>query len=85
MTVKWRKSFTKDINKLSQKQKTAWYKAWLLFRHNAHHIKLRRHKLKGSYEGLESIDVSPNFRALFVENKNYYVFYYLRNHNQLYS
>ena len=85
MTVKWRKSFSKDFNKLGPRQKMAWYKAWLLFKDNTHHPKLRRHKLKGDYEGLESMDVTPDLRALFLETEKGYTFYFIKNHNQLYS
>jgi mRNA-degrading endonuclease YafQ of YafQ-DinJ toxin-antitoxin module len=87
MTVKWRKSFTKDYKKLSKVQKIAWLRAWNCFKYNRRHIKLRRHKLKGKYEGLESIDVTPDLRALFKENedKTGVAFYFIRNHNQLYG
>jgi mRNA-degrading endonuclease YafQ of YafQ-DinJ toxin-antitoxin module len=85
MTVKWRKSFAKDYNKLDQSRKKAWYKAWLIFKDDPNHIKLRRHRLKGKYIGLESIDISPDLRALFVEIGSIYVFYYLRNHSRLYN
>lgn len=85
MTVKWRKSFRKDFNKLTQKQKKAWYKAWLLFRGNPRCDKLRRHKLEGKYKELESIDVMPDLRALFFEEREQYIFYFIKNHNQLYS
>ena len=85
MTVKWRKSFKKDFNKLTHKQKKAWYKTWLLFRYDSRCKKLRRHKLAGKYKGLDSIDVSPDLRALFSVKDNDFVFYFLKNHNQLYS
>jgi len=86
MTVIWRKSFTKDYRKLSQDYKEAWLKAYRLFLYRPHDMKLRRHKLQGKYNGLQSIDVTPDLRALFHETPNsHYTFYYLRNHNQLYS
>jgi len=85
MTVKWRKSFRKDFNQLTQKQKKAWYKTWLLFRADPRCGKLRRHKLAGKYEGLDSIDVMPDLRALFFEEKEQYIFYFIGNHNKLYS
>lgn len=87
MTVKWRKSFTKDYKKLTWDKKEAWAKAYRLFLNRPHDMRLRRHKLQGKYKGLESIDVTPDLRALFAvkADKSEIGFYYLRNHNQLYS
>ncbi|MBI5728137.1 MAG: type II toxin-antitoxin system YafQ family toxin [Candidatus Magasanikbacteria bacterium] len=84
-TVRWRKSFSKDFNKLQRWQKTAWTMVFKLFIENQNHSKLRRHKLSGKYRGLESVDVAPDLRALFLETEDEFVFYFLRNHNQLYS
>ncbi|MBU0577238.1 type II toxin-antitoxin system YafQ family toxin [Patescibacteria group bacterium] len=84
-TVKWRKSFKKDYNKLDNNKKRAWAAALRLLYYDPKNKKLRRHKLKGKYKGLESIDITPDLRALFFENNNKFVFYYLKNHNQLYS
>jgi mRNA-degrading endonuclease YafQ of YafQ-DinJ toxin-antitoxin module len=84
-TVRWRKSFGKDFNKLQRWQKAAWAKVFELFVGNQNHPKLRRHKLNGKYKGLESIDVAPDLRALFLEEDEEFVFYSLKNHNQLYG
>ncbi len=85
MTVKWRKSFKKDFNKLNLKQKESWYKTWLVFRCDQRNKKLRRHKLAGKYKGLDSIDISSDLRALFSAKGKDFIFYYIKNHNQLYS
>jgi addiction module RelE/StbE family toxin len=84
-TVKWRRSFKRDYNKLTGNKKRAWAVALKLLYYTPKHAKLRRHKLKGKYKGLESIDITPDLRALFVELDNVYVFYYIKNHNQLYN
>ncbi|MBI5411804.1 type II toxin-antitoxin system YafQ family toxin [Candidatus Peregrinibacteria bacterium] len=83
--VIWRKSFKKDFKKLSKRQKSEWVETLTLFEKDSHHPHLRRHKLAGQYEGLESIDAMPDLRAVFLENDNFFVFYYLRNHSQLYD
>lgn len=85
MTVRLRKVFIKEFNKLGSKQKEAWYKTLQVLKMNPYDYKLRRHKLKGKYEGMESIDVAPDLRALFIETEDRYTFYCIRNHNQLYS
>lgn len=84
-TVKLRKSCIKDYNKLSARHKIAWEKAIMLLLNRPRHIKLRRHALKGKYVGLESIDVASDVRALFIETEERFIFYHIRNHNQLYS
>lgn len=84
-SVRWRKSFEKDVGKLGLRQHEALIRAIRLFRENVWADKLRRHKLHGKYKGLESIDVTPDLRALFLETDEKYIFYYLKNHNQLYS
>lgn len=85
MRLKFRKSFRKDYKKLSIRQQAAWLKALRLLQENATHAKLRRHKLAGKYSELESIDVLPDLRAVFLEDGDWIVFYYIRNHNQLYG
>jgi len=83
--VKLRKSFIKDYNKLHVGHQRVWAKSLQLFIGFPNHSTLRRHSLLGKYLGLESIDVAPDLRALFIETQECYVFYYLKNHNQLYS
>lgn len=84
-TVKWRKSFKKDYNRLNKRQKEAWTHALRVFFEDSRCKKLRRHKLSGKYKGLESIDITPDLRLLFLEDENFFVFYYLKNHSQLYD
>lgn len=83
--IVWRKSFKKDYRKISEKKKRALLAAFVLIEENPRGVRLRRHKLLGKYEGLESIDVTSDLRALFLETKEGFVFYYLKNHNQLYN
>ena len=83
-TVLWKKTFRKDFKKLNKRQKKAWAEVFKHFKQFPHDRSLRRHKLSGRYEGLESIDVLPDLRALFLEEGDFLVFYYIRNHNQLY-
>ncbi len=87
MEIRLRKSFKKDFKKLTPRIVEAWLATLSLFRQNPYHHSLRRHKLSGRrYVGLESIDVLPDLRAVFLEESaDIFVFYYIRNHNQLYS
>lgn len=83
--VRWNRSFKKDYNRLSRRQQQAFQKMLVLFRHQAFHPKLRRHKLKGKFKHLESIDAMFDLRVVFLEKKEEFVFYHIRNHNQLYK
>ena len=82
--IRWKKSFKKDYKKLTQRQREAWLEAITLFEASPYHASLRRHKLSGRYQELESIDILPDLRAVFSEDSDSIVFYYIRNHNQLY-
>lgn len=84
-TVKLRKSFKRDYNKLDKKRQSAYSKAFWLFAENQIDRRLRRHKLSDKYKGLESIDITPDLRLLFLEDDNSFVFYCIKNHSQLYD
>ena len=84
-TVRLNKSFKKDFEKLRLYQKQAWAEAFGCFIENPWGRILRRHKLSGQYHRLESIDVLPNLRGVFLETENEFVFYHIGNHNQLYG
>ena len=81
----YRKSFRKDFKKLDRKDLFKWINTLELFLSSPTADHLRRHKLKGKYKGLESIDVSPDLRALFRQEGGLVIFHYIRNHNQLYN
>ncbi len=83
--VIWKKTFRKDYKKLTQREREAWTGAIALLEQAPYHKSLRRHKLSGRYQGLESIDVLPDLRAVFFENNDFWIFHYIRNHGQLYD
>ena len=83
--VRLRKSFIKDYNKLNIKNQLAWADCIEKFIIKPSQQSLRRHSLLGKYNGMDSLDVTSDLRALFVETEDRYSFYYIRNHSQLYS
>lgn len=84
-TVRWNRSFKRDFEKLRHYQKQAWAETLARFIENQWEKTLRRHKLSGRYHGLESINVLPNLRAIFLETASDFVFYHIGTHNQLYG
>jgi len=86
MTVQYRKQFLKDLKKLTQKQKNQAYDRLELFQVDPTNVMLRNHKLTGEYQGFSSINITGDFRALYREESEDTVrFFFVRNHNQLYS
>lgn len=84
-TVRLNRTFKRDFKKLRLYQKQAWAEILSCFIKNPWKKTLRRHKLSGQYHRLESIDVLPNLRAIFLETENEFVFYHIGSHNQLYG
>ena len=61
--------FKSKLTKLAPDIVIAFKETIDLFLENAQHNRLRRHFLKKDYAGYESIDVSDDYRALFIEIK----------------
>ena len=83
--IQFKKSFQKEYRKLNQRNKDKWSIVFEVFYKNPLCKSLRRHKLKGKYQGFESIDISPDIRAVFRQTGNTFYFWHIRNHNQLYN
>ena len=84
LKVLFKKSFHKDYRKLSRKNREVFQRNLLILQKYPYCKTLRRHSLKGKYYGLESINITPDLRALFIEKDGVIAFYYIKNHNQLY-
>lgn len=69
--------------------KIAFQETLELFLEEPKHETLRRHLLKGEYFGYESIDVTPDYRAVFketrIERKIVIKFYTIGTHEELYG
>ena len=81
--------FNKRRNAAPAEIKTALLETLELFIENPNHPQLRNHQLKGKYAAYRSIDVSPDWRALFKTKKGAkqttVKFYTLGTHTQLYG
>lgn len=89
MIVKFRRRFTKQFSRAPQDVKKAANIRLDLFASNPQHPLLRNHKLTGRYEGYRSINITGDWRAIYIEidpiNDEVYIeFTALGTHSQLY-
>lgn len=87
-TIDYSKAFDKQLKKAPIFIKVAFRKRLELFLKEPSHKSLRYHQLKGTLKMYHSINVTGDWRALFLirteENKETLVFEMLGTHSQLY-
>ncbi len=69
MRVRYSKRFNKRLVKAPLEVRKAFLIRRKLFLKNRDHPKLREHKLSGKYKGCSSINVTGDWRAVFLEEK----------------
>ncbi len=86
MKVKFSKKFEKQYSKFSEKIKKAFGRRLDLFVANPNHPLLRNHALIGELQGLRSINITGDIRALYQETeKDRVIFISIGSHSQLYE
>lgn len=86
MIVNYSKSFIKQFKKSPQKIKSQLIKRLELFSKNPSYLSLHNHSLSGEYLGYRSINVSGDWRAIYVQmSENAVLFIALGTHSQLYK
>lgn len=87
--VEYSHTFHKQLTKAPVTILKAFKKRRNLFLVDPLHPMLHNHRLKGTYEGLKSINVTGDWRALFrerrVDTNKVVIFEYLGTHSQLYK
>lgn len=84
MRVIYKKKFTRQYENLPVKIQKKFDERLLLFQKNLYHSQLHRHPLKGAMQPLESINITGDYRALFVQEEGRVVFYAIGTHSELY-
>lgn len=85
MKIYFHKNFTKQLRKLSVKERTLVQECLELFLLDHFHPRLRNHPLKGKYLNYRSINIRPDLRALYREiGYDEVVFVVLGTHSKLY-
>ena len=88
-TVNYSRVFTKQLKKAPLKIKEAFRKRREIFVENPFSPQLNNHQLTGEYKGHRSINITGDWRAIFMEeldeegNKTI-LFKFIGTHNQLY-
>ena len=86
MIVVYHKKFTKRFTKLSPKIQAAFYKKLEIFYKDKYDERLNNHTLHWPFEGMRSIDITGDYRAIFVEHSgNAVVFNKIGTHTELYE
>jgi addiction module RelE/StbE family toxin len=85
MDVTVNRNFTKQYSKASSKIQQAFQDRVQLLLSNPLHPQLRLHLLQGRLNGYHSINITGDWRALFIyRDKTTIVFHALGTHSQLY-
>ena len=80
------KSFEKKFKRLDFKLQGNLRDKLTLFHINPYHPSLNNHKLKGSKEGLRTINITGDIRLVFIKNDpSVYTLIDIDNHNNLYG
>jgi len=85
MKISYSKNFIKQSKKLDQKIKRKLVTRIELFVENPLDIELNNHPLKGRYKKYRSINVTGDYRALYISQEDMIIFDVIGTHSQLYG
>lgn len=85
MTIGYRRQFQKQFRRLTVSKRRQANERLRLFGQNPTATILNNHKLKGKYEGFQSINISGDLRAIYKESSNGVVFSVIGTHSELYE
>lgn len=85
MRIQYHRRFTKRFVRLSPKIQEVFYVRLDLFRGDPFLPLLSNHALHGKYEGLRSINITGDYRALFEDHDELVIFKFIGTHSELYD
>ncbi len=89
MTVRHAPEFVKKLEKLNVRIRKSFKERILIFQSNPNNSRLHNHELREPYQGLRSIDITDDYRALYSEKdeKGEVVAYFetIGTHDELYG
>lgn len=84
MEIRYANKFLKRYEQADRKIQAAFDKRRTIFKQDPFHPLLNNHKLTGTYEGCRSINITGDWRAVYLETSEAIVFINLGTHSQLY-
>jgi len=85
MQIEYHKDFKKQFKKLPSKIKLKFSERLELFLQNPFHALLNIYPLKGEWVSQKSINITRDYRAIYLENVNKIIFLEIGTHSQLYE
>jgi len=85
MEIEFRKEFQKQYKKLPRKIREKFGERLTLFLKDQNHPLLKLHTLKGVDYPIETINITADYRALFLRTKNTVSFLRIGTHSELYE
>ena len=86
MTIRFSKRFRKQFQKLKSGEQDRFWDRLELFKRDQHSPQLSNHALKGIHQGLHSINIGGDLRALYIEKDGQiFIFELIGTHSQLYG
>ncbi|OGH08770.1 MAG: hypothetical protein A2152_00095 [Candidatus Levybacteria bacterium RBG_16_35_6] len=85
MEIRFNASFRKQYKKADEKIKEAFTKRLKLFQTNPRNPILRNHQLSGKFKDYKSINITGDWRAIYIERGRVIEFQLLGTHSQLYK
>ena len=89
MIIKYTDNFLKQLKKSDVRIRKAFKQCVLLFEKNPNDLELNNHFLHELYQGLRSIDITADYRAIYKEviqeDDTYIYFTSFGTHTQLYG
>ncbi len=85
MKIIFHKNFKKQYKKLPEKTQQYFDRRLVLFLDNEEHPLLHCHPLKGEMIPLWSMNITGDFRALYIKNDDTVTFHFIGSHSELYG
>lgn len=85
MRISYSKNFIKKSKKLDKRIRDKVYERIELFSRDPYNSELNNHPLKGKYKDYRSINITGDFRALYLTYDNLIVFDIVNTHSELYG
>ncbi len=85
MKVDFKKSFQKSFIKLPKDIQDKFDARYMLFVENAFHPLLRNHSVHPTFEHGRSINITGDYRAIYIKHGDIIVFIEIGTHSELYD